>query len=200
MPTVLTGKIEKLDIKETMRYLGFAGVKSAEGMEELLSECENLILPVLAPKAVYEVYPLTRCGGEALDLGFARVNSHSLYINLRASVKVALFAATVGAGVDRLILKYNKLSPARAVVLQAMGAAAVEQWCDEVNGIIKAKYIHTRPRFSCGYGDLPLALQREIFPALSVTKNIGVTLTEGDLMMPSKSVTAIIGIEEESVQ
>ena len=106
----------------------------------------------------------------------------------------ALFAATVGPGTDRLIVKYNKLSPARAVVLQAMGAAAVEQWCDEVNAIITQKYGKTRPRFSCGYGDLPLALQRKIFPALSVTQKIGITLTDGDLMIPSKSVTAIVGI------
>lgn len=191
---LLNGKIEKLDIKETLRYLGYAGVKSAEGIEELISECEELILPVLAPKAVYEVFPLTRGEGEELNLGFAQVHSHSLFLNLRGCDKIALFAATVGAGVDRLILKYNKLSPARAVVLQAMGAAAVEQWCDEVNGKITREYGPTRPRFSCGYGDLPLALQRQIFPAMNVTKNIGVTLTEGDLMMPSKSVTAIIGI------
>ena len=108
-----------------------------------------------------------------------------------------LFPATVGAGVDRLIAIYNRLSPARAAVLQAMGAAAVEQWCDELNARITEEYGPSRPRFSCGYGDLPLSLQRSIFPALNVTKNIGVTLTEGDLMMPSKSVTAIVGIKGE---
>ena len=75
------------------------------------------------------------------------------------------------------------------------GAAAAEQWCDEVNARIAAKYGRTRPRFSCGYGDLPLSLQREIFPALDVTRYIGVTLTDGDLMIPSKSVTAIVGIK-----
>ena len=123
---VLTGKIDKLDIKETMRYLGYAGVKSADGLDGLIAECEGLIQPVLAPKAVYDVFPLTHGEGEALDLGFARVNSHPIFLNLNGCKKIALFAATVGAGVDRLILKYNRLSPARAVVLQAMGAAAAE--------------------------------------------------------------------------
>ena len=78
--------------------------------------------------------------------------------------------------------------------MQALVAAAVEQCVDGVNGIISSEYGPSRPRFSCGYGDLPLSLQREIFPALQVTKNIGVTLTDGDLMMPTKSVTAIVGI------
>ena len=195
MLKLLSGHIERLDMRETLRYLGYAGVKNADGIEGLLEECQKMILPELAPRAVYDVFPLTRGEGEELDLGFAKVNSHSLFLNLRGCDKIALLAATVGAGVDRLIVKYNKLSPSRAVVLQAMGAAAAEQWVDEVNGIIKEEFGHTRPRFSCGYGDLPLSLQREIFPALSVTKHIGVTLTVGDLMIPSKSVTAIVGIQ-----
>ncbi len=193
---VISGKITRPDKRETLRYLGYAGVKNAQGMEELLAECEALILPQLAPKAVYEAYPLSRGADGRLDLGFASVQSVSLCRNLQGCNDIVLFAATVGAGTDRLIAKYNRVSPARAVVLQAMGAAAVEQWCDDVNARIVAEYGPARPRFSCGYGDLPLALQREIFPALQVTKNIGVTLTEGDLMIPTKSVTAIVGIKQ----
>lgn len=192
---VISGKITQLDRKEALRYLGYAGVKSAQGIEDMFEECENLILPVLAPKAVYAPFPLAKGENNLLDLGFATVNSRSLTLNLEGCGDIVLFAATVGAGVDRLIARYNRLSPARAVVLQAMGAAAVEQWCDEVNARIVDEYGPARPRFSCGYGDLPLALQRKIFPALDVTKNIGVTLTDGDLMMPTKSVTAIVGIK-----
>ncbi len=195
---VVNGKISALDIKETLRYLGYAGVKSADGIEGLISECESMILPSLSPKAVYSSFPLERGEGVNLDLGFAKVQSKSLARNLEGCDHIVLFAATVGAGVDRLIAKYNRLSPARAAVLQAMGAAAVEQWCDELNADIVSEYGPARPRFSCGYGDLPLKLQREIFPALQVTKNIGVTLTEGDFMMPSKSVTAIVGIKSKS--
>ncbi len=200
MINFLSGHIEQLDLRETMRYLGYAGVKRADGMESLISECEKMILPELAPRAVYSVYPFSREGEgeeEVLNLGFAAVKSRALSKNLEGCDRIALFAATVGAGVDRLIVKYNKLSPARAVVLQAMGAAAAEQWCDEVNAGIKEAYGKCRPRFSCGYGDLPLSLQREIFPALAVTKNLGVTLTDGDLMIPSKSVTAIVGIAKQ---
>ena len=194
---VVTWRLPALDRRETLRYLGYAGVKSTDGMEWLLDECEALIMPVLAPKAVYAPFPLEFLGEERMNLGFATVNSHSLFLNLSGYKSIVLFATTVGAGVDRLIAKYNRLSPARAAVLQAMGAAAVEQWCDELNARITEEYGPSRPRFSCGYGDLPLSLQRSIFPALNVTKNIGVTLTEGDLMMPSKSVTAIVGIKGE---
>lgn len=192
---VVRGKITAIDRREAVRYMGYAGVKSAQGIEDVIEECEALLLPVLSPVAVYAPFPL-KAEGDALDLGFARVRSNSLARNLKGCGNIVLFAATVGAGTDRLIARYNRLSPARALILQALGAAAVEQWCDDVNGRITAEYGSSRPRFSCGYGDLPLSLQRQIFPALDVTKNTGITLTEGDLMMPSKSVTAIVGILE----
>ena len=50
-----------------------------------------------------------------------------------------------------------------------------------------------RPRFSPGYGDFPLEFQRNIGDLLQMAKNIGITLTDSLLMMPSKSVTAVIG-------
>ncbi|MCD7729304.1 MAG: Vitamin B12 dependent methionine synthase activation subunit [Clostridia bacterium] len=190
----LSGKITKIDKKQTMIFLGYAGVKDLDGAEKIYAECEQMILPVVAPKACYELFDIGFNGGE-IDLGFAKTTSHSLGLNLKGCDRIALFAATAGAGIDRLIVKYNKISPSRAVILQAMGAAAVEEWCDDVNGQITREYGETKPRFSCGYGDLPLTMQRDIFRALNVTKNLGVTLTDGDLMIPSKSVTAIVGIK-----
>ena len=51
-------------------------------------------------------------------------------------------------------------------------------------------------RYSPGYGDLALESQREFFRVLNVTKTIGVSLTEGCLMVPTKSVTAFIGMSK----
>lgn len=190
----LNGKINQIDRKQTLIFLGYSGVKSLEGVEDVYAECEKMLLETLTPKACYTTFDIAFCG-EEIDLGFTKTTSHSLALNLKGCKKIALFAATVGAGVDRLIVKYNKLSSARAVILQALGASAVEGWCDEVNAHITREYGQTKPRFSCGYGDLPLSMQRDIFKTLNVTKNLGITLTNGDLMIPSKSVTAIIGIK-----
>src|SRR5699024_9639118 len=67
MIKVLSGKIEELDMKETLRYLGYAGVKSADGIEGVMEECRGMILPVLAPKAVYEEFPLIHGEENRLD-------------------------------------------------------------------------------------------------------------------------------------
>lgn len=187
-----TGRIDK---KQTLRFLGYYGANSTDGIETELEECEKLLLSALSPRACFEEFAISR--GNMLDLGFAKTQSKSLAANLEGCNRIVLFAATVGAEVDRLILKYGKLSPARALILQAMGSAAIECWCDDVNALITEKYGATKPRFSCGYGDLSLELQLDIFAALNVTKRLGITLSDNLFMTPTKSVTAIIGIKND---
>ena len=58
-----------------------------------------------------------------------------------------------------------------------------------------AKGMSLRPRFSPGYGDLPLTVQKEFMTLLDCAHLIGINLNESLLMSPSKSVTAIIGMK-----
>lgn len=186
---------DKIDMAEALRYLGYGRMDiPPEETQTLLDECQREILAAQDLKAVYEVYPVTTDGDE-LDLGFAKLKSHALALNLKGCDKVALFAATAGQGVDRLIVKYSRLSPAKAAVFQAMGAALVESWCDEICNRLRAEYNTNSSRFSCGFGDCPLSLQKDIFSALNVTKRIGITLSQGCFMTPTKSVTAMVGIK-----
>ena len=109
---------------------------------------------------------------------------------------VIIFAATVGIGIDRLVHKYSKLSPAKALIFQSIGTERIEALCDVLTEDIKSLGKDIRNRFSAGYGDLPLETQKEIFKLLSPQKNIGLTLGDSLLMSPTKSVTAFIGIEK----
>ena len=54
-----------------------------------------------------------------------------------------------------------------------------------------------RMRYSPGYGDLPLEAQRPLLAALDAARQAGITLSSALLMMPSKSVSAIIGAGPE---
>ena len=194
MINVLRGKTEKLNVSETLRFLGYGKTNVPEdNVRALLDECESEISAAQDLRACYSVFDIDICG-EEIDLGFAKVKSHSLALNLSGCKKIVLFACTAGAGIDRLIAKYTRISPAKAAVMQAAGAATVEDWCEQLCGMFKREFGETRPRFSCGYGDLPITLQRDIFAALSVTKHIGITLSDDCFMTPTKSVTAIVGI------
>ena len=195
MIKTVRGKLEKLNVSETLRYLGYA--KTAvpeEQVESLVLSCVDEVLKVQDLRACYSVFDISSEGGK-LNLGFAEVESHSLSLNLAGCKKIVLFACTAGAGIDRLLAKYKRLSPAKTAVIQAAGAALVEDWCEQLCAQFKREYGEMKPRFSCGYGVLPLTLQRDIFAALSVTKQIGITLSDDCFMTPTKSVTAIVGIK-----
>ena len=181
--------------KEILRYAG-AKEESLE-LRELIDSCLAEAMPQLSYRVCYRVLPVSLADGE-LDLGFARVRSESLSRRLLGCSETVLFAATVGQGIDRLIARAGAASPARAAIFQAIGAERVESLSDlfesEVTTLTSRGEYETRPRFSPGYGDLPLSLQRDVFMALDCPRHIGVSLNSSLLMSPSKSVTAIIGI------
>ncbi len=173
-------------------FIGAVG-ESARALFPMIDSAIHEMSPLLTPRACYSEYDI-RIDGNLLDLGFAKIESEDLARHLNGCGKIILIAATVGIGADRLIAKYSLTEPSRALVMQAVGAAAVECFLDKITPEIRAGRELCR-RFSCGYGDLPLGLQKDIFAALSCEKNIGVTLNSSLLMTPTKSVTAIIGIK-----
>ena len=126
------------------------------------------------------------------------IRSRDLSRNLRGCDSVYLMGATLGLGPDRLMARaaVNRIS--RAVILQAAAAAMIETWCDEVSrkmiGEAAALGLYCRPRFSPGYGDFPLEYQKDFAQILRLQKEIGVSLTQSLLMIPSKSVTAVVGL------
>ncbi len=176
------------------RYLRAGSVDQA--VERELTAALEEALPHLAYRLCYAEFALDMARGE-LDLGFAGTGSADLAGHLRGCTHVVVFAATLGLPMDRLIARYSSLSPTRALCLQAIGAERIEALCDAFEDEVRLSSMGGRvhPRFSPGYGDLPLAFQRRIFAALDPARHIGLSLTDSLLMSPSKSVTAIIGIE-----
>ena len=122
--------------------------------------------------------------------------SKKLTERLSGCERAVVFAATVGLELDRLIARYGHLAPARGLMLQSLGSERIEALCDRFETEMGEHYAAEgiRPRYSPGYGDLPLESQREIFTMLDCPKRIGLYLSESFQMTPSKSVTAIIGI------
>jgi hypothetical protein len=185
----------EVDRKEVLRYA------RAEGDETTLALLESCIAEAKDRFSYNVCY--ARFGieihGDEIDLGFTRTSSHSLAKCLDGCHEIVLLAATVGFGIDRLIEKYSFISPSRAVIFQALGSERVEALCDAFCNDLATEEERSgntlRPRFSPGYGDLPLELQRDIFASLGCTRAIGITLGDNLFMNPTKSVTAIIGIK-----
>ena len=81
--------------------------------------------------------------------------------------------------------------------------AAIESVCDDAENQLRreaeasGKYL--TDRFSPGYGDMPLEQSKGICRVLSADKNIGLTVSQSGIMIPRKSVTAVMGISQTPV-
>lgn len=180
--------------KEILRY---AGCRKADAeVEKLLHICIDEVRDKLSYKVCYSELPVT-VYEDVCDFGLFQTKSQKLALNLRDCSRAIVFAATVGVGMDRLITKYGRISPAKALLFQAIGAGQIEALCDTFCTDMEGELRKTlKPRFSPGYGDLSLEVQKDIFSVLGCEKRIGLTLNESLLMSPSKSVTAFVGISD----
>ena len=187
MNTIYTKTFETppFDKKEILRYSGTK--ESTPEIDSLIDECIEEVSNKLTYKVCYGHFPNS----------FMQIKSESLAKNLKGCKSLILFGATVGLEIDRLIARYGKISPSKALIFQAIGAERIESLCDEFTSFIQCEYGCTKPRFSPGYGDLDIQVQKDIFRVLEPNKRIGLILSESMLMTPSKSVTAIIGITDQ---
>lgn len=195
MICVQTFDLPPVNRREILRYSG-AHSETPE-LTLLLEEALAEMTPLRTGKVCWTQFPIHRQDA-TLDLGFTQIQSAALQRNLSGCHKIVVFAATLGLGFDRLLTRYGRLSPAKALLLQSIGAERIEGLCDvfcqQIRQEAQAAGLSTAPRFSPGYGDFPLSVQADIFRVLDCPRKIGLTLNESLLMSPSKSVTAVIGL------
>ncbi len=195
----------KLDRSEILRYMKMGRAEPDAVLTVRIDRLEHEVLAAARPVSQYlrTAVRLARGAGQPLgdaagedapryEIGPLTLASRDLWRCLRGAREAYLFAATLGHDVDRLIRKYAALSAADLLIVQAIAATAIEQYIDDETASWGEKLL---PRYSPGYGDLPLSVQPDFLAALDARKTLGITLTETFLMIPSKSVTAIIGIQ-----
>lgn len=188
----------KIDINEVIRYMGCKKTDVPDNILSLAKESAQKIESIAKGKACYIKVPITLSDGNIIDFSVMKVQSKSLYKNLYGCTKAFIFAATVGIDVERAISYAQRFSPSEALALDASGSACIESFCDNLNDFLFKEVNNDgqflRPRFSAGYGDFDISYQSNISSILDIQRKIGVTVTDSLLLVPTKSVTAIIGI------
>lgn len=191
-----------IDRKEVLRYLGYGRHEADSVVSGLVEECIEELFLEAQPRHIYREYPLVLEAQDRINCSCFCTVSRNLSKNLRDCDRMIVFAATLGTGADYLIRKYNRLQMSKAVIMQAGATAMIEEYCDQVCRGLKAEYEaggrFLRPRFSPGYGDFPLDCQQRLLDSLEAGKRIGIKLTDSLLMMPSKSVTAVMGVSSKA--
>ena len=195
-------KLEKIDRAEAFRYMGHKGGALPENMNALADECEQHLLSAVTPKFVYAVFDIEHSENSIEVSGTPlTLKGHDISAHLADCEQCVLFAATLGAGADAVIRGYESAAMEKAVIADCMASAAIEQVCDRAETEIREKLPdkHFTWRFSPGYGDLPLNIQRDFLNVLNAQKRIGLTVTESLILIPRKSVTAVIGVSEREI-
>ncbi|MHA1585557.1 MAG: methionine synthase [Promethearchaeota archaeon] len=190
----------KISKKEILRYLGYRGQNLDSVTDQLIDSCIVEIRDIATPKYHYSIFSLEKKFANNqifFKNSILTIESKSLYHHLEKADKAVIMAATLGISVDRRIRYYNQVSLEKSVIFDACATTYIEAICDsgekEIKNIAKREGFNITFRFSPGYGDLAISVQPSIIKVLDANRKLGLTCSESFLLIPTKSVTAIIG-------
>ena len=183
---------------EALSYLGCRG----NPPPELAAQVERAFAAVRTlppPRLVWRELPLERRDGR-LFLGGTVLSlpGEDIAALLRGCGRVILLAATMGREADTAVRRAQASDLGDALALDCCLSAAVESACEEFQAGMEAEAAargeFLTDRYSPGYGDLPLSVQRGVLEVLDAPRKIGLTVTPEGILLPRKSVTALMGI------
>ena len=193
-------RITHIDRGEALRCLGYRGGTIPPETEARIARCEETLKRRVFPRCVWKRFDLLPDGtlkGTAFTF-----RGQDIRDTLNGCGAAVLMAATLGGEIEAMIRKAQVTDMAEAMIIDACASAAIEGvcdgLCDEIAG--QASPLYLTDRFSPGYGDFPLSQQAEIFRLLDISRRIGVSLTESGLMVPQKTVTAVLGLSPVPVR
>jgi hypothetical protein len=185
---------------EVLRYLGYQGQPLSPELDRRIDDTVARCIRIARSRMCMASYAVREIGaqGVALEGCTLRLTGHDIVEHLADASEVMLFATTLGAGIDRELRRLSLTDALEQVIFDAAATALVERATDAAEARARAyaaeANAYTSWRFSPGYGDLPLGAQGDFLAALDATRQLGITLTPSDLMVPTKSVTALVGI------
>lgn len=195
-------------INEAMRYIGMPQRSSKiysliehEEMEVQVKKGFNLLEKIAESRVIYQKFDVT-CDKESVKLEgtSCQILSKDLVKLLAHSKQCVMMAATLGMEVDRQIGLKQRVDMLEAVVLDACASVLIDKVCDDIESELISNLEPNQNltmRFSPGYGDVPLEASEDFLDILMAPKKIGLTLTHSQMLVPTKSITAIIGLSSQ---
>lgn len=123
--------------------------------------------------------------------------------HLQGCERCVLLGCTLGAGADRISRAAAAEDMAYAVVLDAMASVLAEAVADraeqQLRESLSRQGLFLTGRYSPGYGDWPIQVQNDLVRLLDAPRKIGLCATAAHLLVPRKSVTAVMGIADHPV-
>ena len=195
-----------LDKLEVLRYLGHNGQEIDSDLNLRINECIKETKNEIDTKYVYQIYDIKK----DLNLNTVQFENTNLILKskdiselLRNCDKCVLMCATLGFNIEKNIRRYSYNNLTKGIIIDACATTSIEEVCDLVQDSILDKVAKEEKsltmRYSPGYGDLDISANRDILNVLDAHRKIGVTVTNTGIMIPRKSVVALIGITNEKI-
>lgn len=191
----MQARLTGLNENEILLYLGYRGQEYPVELEEQIRRCEKEVVAAAEPRLIWRRFPMNREYVSALAL-----EGKDIRELLEGCQEIVLMAVTLGQGIDRILARSSVSNMADAVIMDACASTAIENVADnfeaDLRREVEAEGLYLSDRFSPGYGDLPLSTQKQFCAALDTGRKIGLSLSSSLLMIPGKSVTAVLGISD----
>ena len=183
-----------IDISETRRY---AGLNKADFPARLLEDACLEAQLLAQAKGVWQLYDYNKRTNTIITENFFTFEGKKITAYLKEADKIAVMAVTIGESFEKAVTgHFARGSYSYAVLLDAAGTTAVEMAADQLSKTIGqyANKLGYTPlsRFSPGYGDWDITAQPSVLK-LAHGGEAGIIVTESCMLVPRKSVTAVIG-------
>ena len=187
-----------VDKNEVLRYSGQKDGKATPQIEKLAESYAEKIKENLSPRHIAARFNLSQMEDGVMLSNGILLKGNDIKKHLSDCDECYIICATVGIQADSFIRSSLAMGSIYGLMADAAATAAVESYCDSVENELrqqlKKEKLYLTWRYSPGYGDFPLEYQKLILQLLEAPKKIGLSMTEASMLVPTKSVTAIIGI------
>ncbi len=188
---------------EVLQYLGYQGQAVDDQLHYTIEQCWQDTADLAQVRYIVKQFDLCRRQNELLlKPGAVVLTGESIKKHLAESHSCYVLAVTLGSKIEQQLAYYQLTDLTRAGILDAYASVYIEQICDQLTEQIRLRAaqnnLQITDRFSPGYGDFPLTLQTAIIKLLRADVDIGLTVNQHHLLLPRKSITAVIGLQQDS--
>lgn len=199
-----------LSRSEMLRYLGYSGQELDQDLQQRIEDAAAAVVADARICGTRRVFPVDASAldeqGEpciALEGTCVRLRGRDIFRHLKDARYAALICCTLGMQTERRLRAMGAGDALDAALYDAACSAYAEDAVEILDADTReaglANGLNANWRFSCGYGDCPLDAQPAILAALNAQRLCGITATPTNLLLPSKSITCVIGLFEGPV-
>lgn len=197
----------EIDEREVLRYLQYKDQDIDDNLSDKIKHCIDITREIINPRFIFRKYKikklkLSEVKSEVyLEGANLTLQSEDIYNLLLECDECILMSATLGLEIEREIRKLTYTDLTKGIIIDACATTAIEEVCDIVQDNIAKKLLkedkYITYRYSPGYGDLSIEKNVDINNLLNSQKEIGLTVTNSGIMIPRKSVVALIGVSRK---